>query len=207
MSRNAPIIVKVGGSLYDLPDLGNKLRGWLDRQGTSNIVLVPGGGASADVIRDLDRIHSLGEEKAHWLALRSLTLNAYFLADIVPGSRVVETLSESIAANEAGFVAIVDAHRFAIEDEARPGHLPHKWAVTSDSIAARIAVCWHLRSVILLKSVSIPQNMSWAEAGQGGYVDSHFAEVIRSAGQGMQVRAIDLRLNLESLANEQRIIQ
>src|SRR5262245_19403362 len=84
-----PIVVKVGGSLYDLPDLGPRLQRWLDALHTRSILIVPGGGALADAVRDLDQIHGLGEETAHWLALRALTLNAYFLAALLPGAVVV----------------------------------------------------------------------------------------------------------------------
>ena len=58
-------IVKVGGSLYDLPDLRARLQPWLSQAKSTDIILVPGGGATADVIRDFDRIHHLGEIWAH----------------------------------------------------------------------------------------------------------------------------------------------
>ena len=54
-------VVKVGGSLYDLPDLHLRLQPWLSQAKTTDIILVPGGGATADVIRDFDRVHHLGE--------------------------------------------------------------------------------------------------------------------------------------------------
>src|SRR5262245_62169186 len=73
-------VVKVGGSLYDLPDLGRRLAAWLETLTASRILLVPGGGATADVVREFDRCHGLGETTGHELALRSLTLNAWFLA-------------------------------------------------------------------------------------------------------------------------------
>ena len=50
----------------------------------SDVLFVPGGGPTADVIRDFDRIHQLGEEQAHWLALAALQLNADFLVSFYP---------------------------------------------------------------------------------------------------------------------------
>src|SRR5437763_14345584 len=76
-------VVKIGGSLYDLPDLGPRLRDWLLTLTASKVLLVPGGGPTADVIREFDRVHGLGEQVAHDLALRSLTLNAWFLAELL----------------------------------------------------------------------------------------------------------------------------
>ena len=81
--RRPLAVVKVGGSLYDLPDLGPRLRAWLKQAPAADFLIVPGGGPTADVIRDLDRIHRLGEEKAHSLALAALRLNAWFLATLL----------------------------------------------------------------------------------------------------------------------------
>src|ERR1700730_10035653 len=73
------VVVKVGGSLFDLADLGARLRAWLEPVVAGPVLLVPGGGPTADVVRAFDRLHALGEETAHWLAVRALTLNAHFL--------------------------------------------------------------------------------------------------------------------------------
>ncbi len=58
-----PIVVKVGGSLFDLPDLGPRLVQFLARLPTREIILVPGGGPIADLIRKFDQLHGLGEER------------------------------------------------------------------------------------------------------------------------------------------------
>src|ERR1700737_80612 len=87
----APVVVKVGGSLFDLPDLGPRLKSWLDELASFAVVLVPGGGPTANVVRELDRHHGLGEETAHWLALQALTFNAAFLAALLEERRPVIT--------------------------------------------------------------------------------------------------------------------
>ena len=69
MPDRSPVIVKVGGSLYDLPDLGPRLLRLLDRPEMQPTFVVPGGGRLVDDIRGLDRLHRLGEEASHWLAL------------------------------------------------------------------------------------------------------------------------------------------
>ena len=65
--KQVPHVVKVGGSLFDLPGLGPCLRRWLDGL-DGDVILVPGGGPTADVVRTFDRRQVLGQEKAHWLA-------------------------------------------------------------------------------------------------------------------------------------------
>lgn len=160
-------VAKVGGSLFDLPDLRPRLTRWLDGVGPP-VVLVPGGGAAADVIRHLDRVHQLGEEQAHWLALRTLTVNAHFLAGLL-GVPVVPAATEPVAP-----LAVLDPHDFCRGDDCRPGALPHCWHVTSDSIAARVAEVSGAR-LVLLKSVDLPAGMGWEAAGADGLVDEMFA--------------------------------
>jgi aspartokinase-like uncharacterized kinase len=186
---SAPIVVKVGGSLFDLPDLGPQLGQWLTTLGTGEVLLLPGGGPTADVIRDLDRTHGLGEEVAHWLALQALSLNAHFLAHLLTPFAQPAVVEEPGACDSlwrCGKLPILDAHRFARADEGRPGCLPHRWSVTSDSLAARVAVFTGASQLILLKAATLPEGIDWTEAGRRGFVDVCFAEVLRSAECGMR---------------------
>jgi aspartokinase-like uncharacterized kinase len=185
-------VVKVGGSLYDLPDLGLRLRRWLEGC-ASPVLLVPGGGPTADVVRDLDRRHGLGEEASHWLALRALTLNAHFLASLLPAACVVADPGVCLRAWGACRVPILDAYEFARSDDGRPGHLPHTWAAASDSLAARVAAVSEARRLVLLKSVTIPDGLDWAKAGRLGLVDDLFAEMVRQGRGDLEVTAVNLR--------------
>lgn len=190
------IIVKVGGSLFDLPDLGPRFRGWLDLLSTRRIVIVPGGGRAADLIRDLDRHHQLGEEAAHWLALRAMSFNAHVLATLLPGAVVMEKVKEDAIAWPRDRLTILDAYSFAKSDEGQPGCLPHCWSVTSDSVAVRVARVVGAQQLILLKSVTIPESTTWAEAGRRGWVDPYFALALESAQTGspaLQVLAVNFR--------------
>ena len=151
---SVPTIVKVGGSLYDLPDLGPRLSAWLATQ-TDNVILVPGGGPMVETIRQLDRTRHLGEEACHWLALRMLTINAHFLAHLLPDATIISDPKQ----RPAGAVSIMDMCPFTLADEARPGRLPHSWAVSSDSLAMRVAIMAEARHLVLLKSTGNPQQM------------------------------------------------
>jgi aspartokinase-like uncharacterized kinase len=184
------LVVKVGGSLYDLPDLATRLRLWLSAQGSANIVLIPGGGPTANAIRGLDAIHKLGEEKAHWLALRALTLNARFLKDLLTDARVVRSLEECGSESPS----ILDAHAFACWDEETNSGtcLPHSWNVTSDSLAARVAVVAGAQRLCLLKSTAPPENIDWWMP-EYNYVDPLFHTVFPGSIQGWQVEIIDFR--------------
>jgi aspartokinase-like uncharacterized kinase len=188
------VVVKVGGSLFDLPDLGPRLQRFLIALAPRRALLVPGGGPAADVIRDLDRFHGLGEDKAHWLALRALALNAHFLADLLPAAQVIDHPDPWPAVSRSGRVPVLDAHTFARRDE-RSGKsaLPHRWAVTSDAVAARVAVVARAPELILLKSVTIPTGMDWTEAARCGLVDEAFAGVLATATHPLRAWTVNLR--------------
>jgi aspartokinase-like uncharacterized kinase len=164
-------VAKVGGSLYDWPDLGPRLRAWLDALRPVEALLVPGGGPTADVIRALDCYHALGEEAAHWLALHALSLNGRFLQSLLPG------------------ITIVDAFDFARQDEGRPDALPHTWDVTSDSIAARVAEVTGARRLVLLKSADFPEGIDVHKASRRGLVDAYFTR----AHGNVEVYALNIR--------------
>jgi aspartokinase-like uncharacterized kinase len=176
-------VVKVGGSLYDLPELGTCLQSWLKKAPRPDVLLVPGGGPTADVIRKFDRIHQLGEERAHWLALHSLQLNADFLKTLLPSAAVVDH------PGQAAGTCILNAFAFM----SRDGRLPHCWAVTSDSIAARAAIVFGADHLILLKSATIPEDMDWEQASERGFVDAWFARTLREAPPSLHVRAVNFR--------------
>ena len=87
------LVVKVGGSLLNLPDLRARLGAFLATLPLASVVLLPGGGRAADVVRDLDHCHELGDERAHWLALAALGLNAHFLEAIIHDAKVAKDLA------------------------------------------------------------------------------------------------------------------
>jgi aspartokinase-like uncharacterized kinase len=189
---SGPVVIKVGGSLFDLTDFGPRLQTLLNDLAGVPLLLVPGGGPTADVIRALDHFHHLGEETAHWLALRALTVNAWVLAALVPSlpTRVVGPKEEWQCAWNRGEIAILDAHAFAFADEGQPGCLPHRWSVTSDSVAARAAVVASARELVLLKSSACPPPGDLQKAVAAGHVDAFFAA---AAGSLSAVRMIDFR--------------
>lgn len=181
-----PWVVKVGGSLYDLPELGQRLNAWLVRQTCQEVLLVPGGGAAANLVRDLDRLNGLGEETGHRLALRSLTFTAHLVAALLGQNGVV--IADPTRASDVWQekrLPILDLGAFALADSG----LPHTWAVTSDSLAARVAHLLGSRTLVLLKSVTIPAGMSWEEAARRGDVDAYFPNLADS----LTVRTVNLR--------------
>jgi aspartokinase-like uncharacterized kinase len=132
----------------------------------------------------------LGEEASHWLALRAMCLNAHFLANLLPEASVAS--GPDHLPDTGAQTLILDGYAFARQDEGRPGSLPHSWDVTSDSLAARAAIVFAARRLILLKSSPAPGRLDWDEAGSRGIVDRHFATVVRQAAD-LEIEVLNFR--------------
>jgi aspartokinase-like uncharacterized kinase len=156
-------VVKFGGSLFDLQGLGQKLRHWLDALPASRVLLVAGGGALADAIRHADRVHGLGDEASHWLALRAMAVNGQVLSAVL-----------EVSVQERERLMIIDPVTFSQADEGKPGCLPHRWEVTSDSVAARVAEVVEAEVLWILKSCPPPTHGDLEELACLGYVDPYF---------------------------------
>lgn len=122
------IVVKVGGSLYDLPDLGERLARFFASL-DDDVILVPGGGKAADVIREWDRIHHLDASASHWLAIQAMDLAGCMLQQIT-------------------YKKVLNVQDFLYKHNV----LPCNWQVTSDSIAALVADIFKASLLVLLKS-------------------------------------------------------
>jgi aspartokinase-like uncharacterized kinase len=185
-------VVKLGGSLLDLPDLRDRLRLWLDLQTPAATVLVAGGGKLADAIRAADRVHGLSAEAAHWLCIRAMSVNAHLLQELLPDAVFApHTVSILRACRQRG-LAILDPWPFVHAEERWLSRtpLPCTWDVTSDSIAARLAVLLSARELVLLKSALPDAGTDLIAAACSGYVDAFFPQ---AAAELSVVRCVDLR--------------
>lgn len=176
------IIAKIGGSLFDWPELKSRLHAWLVQQEDHHVLLIPGGGDLADGIRRLHVTHRLEETTSHWLAIRTMTVHAHFLGHLCQ-LPVISRIDEQLGH------AVIDVYPQLLADETSTHPLPHSWKVTSDSIAAHIA--WRFNSeLVLVKSADVPVG-DWESLAEHGFVDRFFPEII--AQTGISVRCVNLR--------------
>jgi aspartokinase-like uncharacterized kinase len=171
------IVVKVGGSLYDHPRLGAKLRVYLSTFAPAEVLLVPGGGDVVEAVRKLDTLHGLGQEFSHELALMGMELTGRFLLHLL--GKVTDSTVRVFAPHELN-----------------PNDLPHTWETTSDSIAARVALVRRAEQLVLLKSVDVPPGTPWEAAAARGWVDRQFPRVV--AGLSFPVQVVNFRRVLDA---------
>jgi len=167
-------VVKVGGSLFDFPELRQKLIAWIASRGPEErLLFVPGGGNFADAIRSLHRTHQLSETTSHWLAIGTLTITARFLQSIIPQSVITDDF------NTLERRGILDVFPILQRDDV----LEHSWRVTSDTISAHIARVAKADRLVLLKSIDVTPDSDG--------VDAAFAETVADAS--FVIEAINFR--------------
>ena len=197
MSESLVRVVKVGGSLFDLPELGPRLEAWLAAQPPASNFLIAGGGDLAESIRQLDALHHIGEIPAHLLCIRAMGVTARLLLDLLHETALIDNLAaarELIAARPHKNAVFDPAPMLnTIEPTLGPASLPQGWLVTSDSIAARVAEVLSAHELVLLKS-SLPDSESCEAASRSGYVDEYFPSMAaRLSLSNTAIRCVNLR--------------
>ena len=186
-------VIKLGGSLLDLPNLPDHFNRWRKSLPAEHHLLITGGGEAADQVRALDRQYHLGDHHGHWLAIRAMSFNAHCIAHLLPGCQIVPTFDDCPRTWSLGKLAIIDPIPWLEDDERQGFTLPHRWSFTSDSIAAHIARTRQAQVLTLLKSTLAQQPTTPREAAVMGLVDADFP----TASAGLpRVELVNLRAAL-----------
>jgi aspartokinase-like uncharacterized kinase len=173
-------VVKVGGGLPREAgdDALRALCATIGEAGRRHeLLVVPGGGAFADAVRDCDRRYGLGDVAAHRMAILAMDQFGWLLSELIPGA---------VASTEIGG----DGLRVLLPAAVLAGDpLPASWDVTSDSIAAWVAREAGAGRLVLVKPVDglygewPPAGAPLARVGVDelsglGGVDAHLAHVL-----------------------------
>lgn len=188
--RSTPLVVyKLGGSLLELEDLDRRLAGLfqatlpLPAQSSTKVavdrVVLVGGGRAADVVRQWDRRHGLSTEQAHDLALVAMALNARLVHGLLPDSEfasewVTSKIARRRTSARSSLVVLNPPAALASAERHSGQRLPRSWNVTSDSIAAFIAMHMQATALVLVKSRPRPRSQNVRSAARRGLVDPHF---------------------------------
>ena len=171
-SAEPALILKVGGSLLSRPGWPALLASLVAACGQRSCRLVVGGGAVVDGLRTLDTVAPQPAALMHALAIDALRLT---------GRLVAETLAVPMVAavEDGGCVAVLDIPAW-LGVQSRSATLPMGWEVTSDAIAAQIAV-EHGGQLMLVKSVPPPPCPGGVDCvsalAAAGWVDQYFPRV------------------------------
>jgi len=144
------VVVKVGGSLALYPeklrDLCTKLTEISQKH---KLIIVPGGGEFADVVRILDTRFSLSCGASHKMAILGMDQYGFLLSDLMHDSVAVNTLEEIDFSLEHGKLPIFLPSNLLLKED----QLENSWNVTSDAIALYIAKKLGTPKVLLITDV------------------------------------------------------
>ena len=175
------VVLKLGGSLLSCRDIADRLRQFFAGLKSARVLIVVGGGGSADVVREWSQRFDLTEEAGHWIALRSLSVTRALVKTLIPGLGEVTSRDEALRFwKDQQSPLLLDIESSLSQSESQGAiTLPHTWDTTSDSIAAWVAQEWDASELILLKSVDLPEVATLDVACAAELVDANFPQVAK----------------------------
>jgi len=141
-------VLKIGGSLSENPAnltlLCQKLSDLAKRH---RILVVPGGGKFADIVRKFDKKYRISDKITHKMAILAMDQYGLLLSNITQSAYFVQNLRE--VKSTKGILPIFLPSKFMFrKDPFEPS-----WNVTSDSISAYIADMLGVKKLILVTDV------------------------------------------------------
>jgi dihydroneopterin aldolase len=165
------VVLKLGGAQAR----GGRLGAWLDAiaRCAGRLVLAPGGGPFADIVRTTQREIGFDDAAAHEMAMTAMRQFGRALVSLRPSFEMADT-EPAIRAALARRVTPV----WAPEPMALAAGLAPSWDLTSDSLAAWLAGRLGAERLILVKhGAPAPA----AELARRGVVDPLFPAYVRQA--------------------------
>jgi aspartokinase-like uncharacterized kinase len=171
------VVIKVGGSLLAEPGAMKTVAEWLavTAQAGQTRLLIAGGGKTVEAIRRIDAANPLSPAAAHWAAIAVMDANTLLLADWLPNFEIQDQLPTTAGDGIlrcGGLLRAVEPH--CVGERLRVG-----WETTSDAIAARVAVLWDAR-LVLLKHSLLATYSSLGEAAAEGVIDPETPRIAAS---------------------------
>src|SRR5574337_780724 len=143
------VVIKVGGSLGRWNGLGKLLDSIVRWKGASKVLVIPGGGVFADLVRAEYRRVRLTDHAAHRMAIVAMDQYGLQLCDLASRAAPASSLNQIREVLRSGRLPVyLPSRSLARRDPFRPS-----WGVTSDSIAAYIARLVKADALLLLKNV------------------------------------------------------
>ena len=179
-------VVKIGGSLASSPDLAPWLAAVAGPAQTP-VVVVPGGGPFADLVRQAQLRHGFDDAQAHRMAVLAMEQFGLMLCALEPRLVPAATVGHMRAARARGAVPVWMAATMALA----ASDIGAGWDVTSDSLAAWLAHSIRATALFLVKSVSPAsgrRSVSAASLARSGFVDAAFPKSV--AGSAHELRCL-----------------
>lgn len=165
-------VIKLGGSLSQSHHLGTLLASLAK----CPCLIVPGGGPFADGVRETQKQQGFHDALAHDLAIRAMALYGQMLLGMEPRLHPVVTFKdwpENVVPRQP-YLWLPDP------DEPSLQSLDPSWDVTSDSIAAHLALELNIPELLLIKSVEPKEREIKLQSPTGqALIDPAFGRIVQ----------------------------
>ena len=165
-------VVKIGGSLDRDPLLRDWLQMLLDA-GRGQVVVVAGGGAFADLVRQHQAHWQFDDLAAHNMAVLAMMQSTTMMKALAPGLVLAATPAAAARALRGQHVVLWWPRRWL---RRAPDALTH-WGATSDSLAATLAASLDADRLVLVKSCPIQPDLELAAQSARGVIDADFCRI------------------------------
>lgn len=177
----APIVVKVGGSLAETGRLKPILQ--LIAASQRPVVVVPGGGQFADKVRDLQNAIRFDDAAAHRLAMLGMHQMAEVYFTLEKRLAPADSLDGIARVLATGLIPVWLPLQMCQDDP----EIPANWSISSDGLAARLAERMGGADLYLLKSIDVLPEASIEEVTEAGVVDPAFHRIVARAGLNWRI--------------------
>lgn len=190
-------VIKLGGSLLTMPNLSAVFHRWCRANPHPLTLVIVGGGAIVDAVRQINDTNPLDEQFAHWLCMDLLQHTARLAHRILGDVEIYETAGELqqafSAAKTRAYPPVIAIAQVGIAfARNRPNQgLPASWEVTSDTLAAAFCERHAAAELVVMKSRDLPPGSTDFEGlARLGFVDPQFADFAENIET---VRFVNLR--------------
>lgn len=190
-------VIKLGGSLLTMPNLKQKFQKWCHENPHPLTLIIVGGGAVVDAVRQIHQGNPLSEKFAHWVCIDLLQHTARIAHRILGNVDLYETMDDlqqpfsgSKVNSTTPIVAIVQVGICFAREYPNMG-LPESWDVTSEALAAAFSDMYAAEELVVMKSSDAPGDETDLDLLDSmGFVDPYFADL---AAEIEQVRFVNLQ--------------
>ena len=143
-------VIKVGGSIAEHPEALKTLCKKLNEIAKKHrLLIVPGGGEFADVVRGIEKRFATSAYVSHKMAVLGMDQFGLLLSELIPNAIAIASLEKAKDYWKSETTPVFLPSKMMFREEP----LEASWDVTSDSIAAFVACRVHADMVILVKDV------------------------------------------------------
>lgn len=176
-----PVVLKLGGSLAESGRLRRLLA--LVSRARRPVVIVPGGGAFADAVRETQKKLGFSDEAAHDMALLAMHQMADAMIALEPRLLGAESLVGIARAWQRRRIPVWLPASLCASDR----RIPRDWSITSDGLAARLAERLGDVELMLVKSRNVRRTASAKTLARQGIVDPVFPVIVARADLAWRV--------------------